>query len=252
MNTKREWAVITGAGTGIGRALAIQLAGKGWPVLGVGRREEPLRETMSAHPDRIRIVVADVSSDLDRRAYIPLEIPKEDQVGILVHNAAMLLPVMPLKDMDRVAWRTHMATNLDGPLFLTRALLPRMTRGSRILHVSSGAAHEAYRGWGAYCTSKAALNMVYRVLALELEPYGIRVGSVRPGVVDTPMQDQVREAPESVFPDLPRFSALKENGDLQSPERVARFLAWLLTETEDEEFSAREWDIGDSHQCPLD
>ncbi len=244
MNRKGDWAVITGGGTGIGRALAIHLAENGWHVLVVGRREEPLRQTRSANPDLIRIAVADVSTDIGRHA-IADAVPQQDHVGLLVHNAGMLLPVTPLKDIEKEAWRTHMATNLDGPLFLTQVLLPRMTRGSRILHISSGAAHEAYRGWGAYCTSKAALNMVYRVLDAELKSSGIRVGSVRPGVVDTPMQDQVRDVPESVFPDLPRFIALKEDGNLEPPSRVAPFLAWLLTATDDEEFSGGEWDIRD-------
>eukprot|EP00957_Ditylum_brightwellii_P005530 424079-Ditylum_brightwellii.AAC.1 len=91
-----------------------------------------------------------------------------------------------------------MAVNMEGPLFLTQALLPKLKAatttigGARVLHISSGASQKPYRGWGPYCTSKAGLNMIYRVLREELQPHNIHVGSVRPGVVDTPMQDQAR------------------------------------------------------------
>jgi Dehydrogenases with different specificities (related to short-chain alcohol dehydrogenases) len=137
-----------------------------------------------------------------------------------------------------------------GPLFLTKALLPRLIpdnveeeRGGRVLHISSGAAHYPYRGWGAYCTSKAAFHMLYRSLALELSPLGVSVGSARPGVVDTPMQDLIRQKSEQELPDVSRFRQLKDQGTLMDPSEVAIFLDWLLNETNDVEFSEKEWDV---------
>ena len=244
MKVNEKWAVVTGAGSGIGRSLTLELATRGFRVLGVGRRPEPLKKLQNENPSRISVVSADVSAHQGRLA-IGKALPVGHCVRLLVHNAGLLAPVAALKDVRAKDWRYHMAVNLEGPLFLTQRLLPKMAAGSRVLHLSSGAAHAPYRGWGAYCTSKAALHMLYRCMDQELEHAGIRVGSVRPGVVDTPMQDLVRSAPESVFPDLPRFVALKQEKHLTPPEKTAHFLAWLLLETEDPEFADQEWDIRD-------
>ena len=101
-------------------------------------------------------------------------------------------------NVDRESWGNVVATNLEAPLFLTQALIPNLKLSAaegdkpRVLNVSSGAAVNSYEGWGPYCITKAGLNMMYRCLSVELSHIGILVGSVRPGVVDTPMQDSVR------------------------------------------------------------
>ena len=87
--------------------------------------------------------------------------------------------------------------------------------------------------------------MIYKVLAVELDPLGIAVGSARPGVVDTPMQDLIREKKEDDLPDVSRFKIMKEQGNLVDSNEVAIFLDWLLHETDDVEFSEQEWDIRD-------
>ncbi len=165
------------------------------------------------------------------------------KIRFVVHNAAVLEPVKPLSKVSLKEWQTHFAINVEGPLFLTQALLMQLQAGSRILHISSGAAHHAYAGWGAYCSSKAALHMLYRVWTLELKDRGIRVGRVRAGVVDTPMQDRVRHATPDTFPALDKFLKLKEEGKLLDPQTVARYIGCLLTATDDETFSKQEWDI---------
>jgi NAD(P)-dependent dehydrogenase (short-subunit alcohol dehydrogenase family) len=144
--------------------------------------------------------------------------------------------------MELAEWRDHQAINVEGPLFLTKTLLDYL-RGGRILHISSGAAHHAYQGWGAYCTSKAALYMIYLTLREELKKYNIQVGSVRPGVVDTPMQDEVRKAKVENFPALSRFVDLKNEDKLFNPQAVADFIYKILTESNDQQFSEEEWDF---------
>lgn len=238
-------AVVSGAGTGIGRALTHALAKLGISVLGIGRREHLLQETRAAFPERIRILAADLATDAGRRAVVD-HLPPNTHIGLVVHNAATLQPVAPLLDVDPTAWIDHMAINVHAPLFLTQLMVPHMRAGSRILHVSSGAAHNPYRGWGAYCTSKAALHMIYQVLREELHERGILIGSARPGVVDTPMQGEVRASSPEVFPDLQRFVDLKDEGRLQAPDQVAKFLTWLLLDVEDERFSVQEWDVRDA------
>ena len=87
--------------------------------------------------------------------------------------------------------------------------------------------------------------MIYKVLASEVSHLGIAVGSARPGVVDTPMQDLIRQKTSAEMPDVSRFQIMKKQGSLVNPEDVAKFLDWLLHETNDVEFSEQEWDIRD-------
>lgn len=238
----KEIIVISGAGSGIGQALAWRFAEANQSVLALGRRLSALEMTKKKNEKKITILCTDVSKEQDRKQIARWFSEKGYSLKYLIHNAAVLEPVDRLLNISLQQWREHMAVNVEGPLFLTQALLPFMN-GARILHISSGAAHKPYSGWGAYCTSKAALHMIYQVLKEELRSGNISVGSVRPGVVDTPMQDKVREADRNVFPALDKFIALKDEQKLYSPKRVADFIAHLLSNTTDGEFSEKEWDI---------
>lgn len=252
-------SIITGGGTGLGAALAKRLVSRSKQVLIVGRRANKLLETKNqcSNPSLMRTVVADVSQPEGRHAILN-SLGENEWVDNLVHNAAILEPVGPLMDVKPDDWNNHMNINVTSPLFLTQTLLPKLkikngddndtnnnNEGGRVLHISSGAAHHGYRGWGPYCTSKAALHMLYQVLAAELSPHGIAVGSARPGVVDTPMQDLIREKTEEEMPDVSRFKIMKQQGSLVDPDDVAKFLDWLLHETDDVEFSEKEWDVRD-------
>lgn len=249
-------AVVTGGGTGIGAAISLSLASAGHAVIAVGRRAAPLAEVAARAPaGLVTPVPADVGTADGRRAVADAVARTGKRLDFLVQNAGTIGPIAPLGTVAEAEWRATMATNVDGPLFLLQALLPHMGAGSRVLHVSSGAAHSAIEGWGAYCASKAAFNMMYRVLAAELAPSGIAVGSVRPGVVETDMQAAIRAGD---FPDRSRFVALHERrralpdgvasapppeGGLDDPRNVGAFVAWLLLDTPAGEFSAAEWDI---------
>lgn len=233
-------ALVTGGGTGLGRAVTLALARRGMEVLAIGRRPGPLRETREREPDRVRTLSADVAREEGRAAIV--EAVGEGPLACLVHNAGVLTPVAPLAEVTLEQWRAHQAINVEGPLFLTGALLEPL-RGGRVLHVSSGAAHHAYRGWGAYCTSKAALHMIYQVYREELADRDIAVGSIRPGVVDTPMQAQVRELSPDVFPDRERFVEMKRTGRLRDPARSAAAIVALLLDTDAERFGRQEWDV---------
>ena len=168
----KEIAIVTGGGTGIGKALAIELAEKhNMDVLIVGRRPEPLKETAGLKADKITYCQADVGTELGRINVVD-RINANLRVKLLVHNAALLKPVTSITNIKPDEWRNHMAINVEAPLFLSQALLDKMNN-SRILHISSGAAHRAVAGWAAYCTSKAALFMLYQVMNAELNKRNI-------------------------------------------------------------------------------
>ena len=180
-----ERAIVTGAGSGIGRATAAALCERGLEVYGVGRREGALRDTATRiGGDKFHAVVADVSTPEGRGAIA-------DRIDgaastILVHNAATTGPLGPLDALTLDGFRATMASNVEGPLFLTKALMPKLARGSRVLHVSTGGAHQGFDGMLSYCASKAALRSVYESLRDE---YAGRIifGSAQPGVVATEM-----------------------------------------------------------------
>ncbi|KAL7526137.1 hypothetical protein ACHAXR_001337 [Thalassiosira sp. AJA248-18] len=270
----QHWAIITGGSSGIGVAILRRLVQRGEPnlhCLAVGRRlpqlEEAKRQAVLStgvdekggddhNNDRVHIVPADVSTPEGISAIVSA-LPPNARVKYLIHNAGMLGPIAPLAEIDRKTWQQVVATNLDAPLFLTQALLPHLKRcginddnsdgttKARVLHVSSGAAHGSYVGWGPYCVTKAGLHMMYQCLSAELSPHNILVGSVRPGVVDTPMQDEIREfnGPADHFPMQKKFFDLHDNDQLEKPENVAAYFHWLLSEVGDEEFCEQEWDI---------
>lgn len=262
-------AVVTGAGTGIGRALAVTLALKGLRVVCVGRRRDTLQETSqlaaaSAGAVACEVVPGDVSKEEDRAAIakkVAEIVGPDGGLQVLVHNAAVMGEVGQAENLSSQGFQNAMAINVEGPLFLTQALLPWLKKGgpSRVLHISSGAAHGPLPGWLSYCTSKAALLQVMRCLDSELGASGVRVGSVMPGVVDTLMQAEIRQKD---FPNVQYFKSLGEKTErergrgaqgpakpprdaLDRPENVADFLSWLLLDVPIVQFGGKEWDIND-------
>lgn len=237
-------SVITGAGSGIGRALTVELAGRGCRVLAVGRRIETLEETQALAPQLIDIYVADITDAKQRQGLIEASKAYEN-VTHLVHNAGMGEPIGELATIDLALWRQHMATNLEAPVFLTQGFVP-LLRGGRVLHISSALAHFPMPGTLAYCTSKAALFMVYQTLKMELVANQIAMGSVQPGIVDTEMQAAMRENTGLRIEDRNYFQAVQAAGYLIAPQTTAKFLAWLLCDLDPTEYSQQEWDIYDT------
>lgn len=234
--------IVTGGGSGIGRSLSHSLASRGETVMIVGRREEALKETSSFHPERITYIVCDVS-DPSHRESMCKGFNDTPNIKALVHNAGILEPLKPLADVSLAEWQFSQAVNVEAPLFLTQALLPKL-KGGRVLHLSSGAAHDAYSHWGAYCTSKSALYMLYRLFKQEVSD--VLFGSVMPGITDTAMQDMIRCSDTLPKEVLRFFRELKSENKLLTTETVAEFLTWLLLDVSDKNYAEKEWDIYDA------
>eukprot|EP00929_Paragymnodinium_shiwhaense_P079509 TRINITY_DN41400_c0_g1_i1.p1 TRINITY_DN41400_c0_g1~~TRINITY_DN41400_c0_g1_i1.p1 ORF type:complete len:370 (-),score=45.09 TRINITY_DN41400_c0_g1_i1:57-1082(-) len=271
-----EVAVITGAGSGIGRALTAALALKGLRVLAVGRRKDALAATkervriMGGSAEReVQTLSADVSKEEGRRQVaecVGTMVTDGTNLTCLVHNAAVIGELGDPLEVTEAGFQAAMATNVEAPLFLTKALathLAKAPHGGRVLQISSGAAYTALPGCLTYCTSKAALLHVMRCLDADLSEKGIRVASVMPGVVNTEMQEALRS---KEFASVGYFQTLAARtrdtaetpwpgprspprGELDMPENVADFLTWLLQEVPLDEYGGREWDINaDSDQ----
>jgi benzil reductase ((S)-benzoin forming) len=232
--------VITGGGSGLGRALALTLAQRQQPVLIVGRHQQTLEDTATMSP-LISYCCADVTLKQDR-ARIYATVANHSLQGV-IHNAGIIDPIVSMATISEEGWQQCMTTNVTAPLFLTQTLLP-LLHTARVLHIGSGAAYFPIKGWSAYCASKAALAMITRNWRIE-EP-DLLIASVMPGIIDTPMQATIRHA-EHMDPEKHEFFCdLKETGGLLSPETVAEFLTWLLLDVSAEHYVAQEWDIYDT------
>lgn len=151
----------------------------------------------------------------------------------LINNAAVEGPLAPVGQLDPVGIVDHVAINLTASMLLTDLFL-RHTEGWRalrtVVNITSGAAQHPYHGMSAYCATKAGLDMFGRSLALEQEgaENPVRVLAIAPGVLDTPMQDRIREVDPTLFRSKERFVALKREGRLTSPAAAARRILSLV------------------------
>ena len=179
----RPVAVVTGAGSGIGRAAALSLAARGLDVVCAGRRPGPLQETAGQVGGGARVVAADVSTDEGVSAIA--EVVGGAPVAALVHSAA-IEGIVSLADTTRPVFDKLVAVNLAGPFFLTRELRPVLADGSGVVFVGSVSALHGRSRHAAYAATKAALLGLTTSLAAELAPR-VRVNCVAPGATDTPM-----------------------------------------------------------------
>ena len=176
--------IVTGAGSGIGRATAVAFAEAGAHVLGVGRREGPLRDTANSH-NAITPFVADICADGAPSAVIDEAVGRWGRIDVLVNNAGAAA-VVPLAEVtgDRIA--ELFALNVIAPSLLARAALPhlREVQGS-IVNVSSTYGHRPLPGGSHYAASKAAIEMLTQSWALELAEANVRVNAVAPGPTES-------------------------------------------------------------------
>ena len=228
--------IVTGAGSGIGRATAMALASRGIKVLAVGRREAPLLETREAAPGLIDAASLDIS-DPDARAEL-IRLGRRMNADGLVH-AAGTFPIEPLSAITLAGWRAVFSTNLEARLFLSQGLAGTLGPEGRILFIGSMSATTPRKGATAYCASKAASFMLQECLKKEFADQGPSVGISIPGPVKTDMVTRGIAADPDIFPDGAGYDA----GPLVAPETVGTYLAWLMAETDAHEFSQGQWDI---------
>lgn len=242
MSTEKEFAVVTGASSGIGRATVIELS-RELPVLACARRAAELRETVRKGYGEIVPVVADVTTDEGLDAIVAAV--GEGQVRYLVHGAG-IYPIDSVHTLDAETWRRVMATNVDARLFLTQRLAGRFMRGARVLFIGSMSASKGRKGGMAYCTSKAASFMLQQCLRLEFAEQGVLFANTYPWLVDTALMHGAIDADRRVLPDGAEYAGYAAQGKLVTPQTVARFYRWLLTGTDDRAFNKEDWKIVDT------
>ena len=235
-------AIVTGAGTGIGQAIALKLAESGVRTFIVGRRPAPLEETVARSPkaNPIAALSADITDAADRSRAVQAALDRFGRIDILVNNAGVS-SIAPLLSSTEEEWRRVMATNVDAAFFMAQAVLPSMRarQWGRIVNIGSvygvlalnPSLYDAFTDEGtlgpkrqpAYHTSKGAILNLTRDLAAAVAKWKITVNTVSPGMVITEQSDGI------LSPEVERkLCDMTPLGRFGKPEEIAyavRFLA---------------------------
>lgn len=226
----KKLAIVTGTSRGLGYSITEQLLGSGWTVYGFSRSASPMQH------ERYQHVPMDLSDRLEVEHYFNSEFLKIigpdswDQIS-LVNNVGQLDPIATIQDIDFADLEQSFQLNTILPIWLMgfcRKVWP--SKPFIVVNISSGAATKPYQGWGAYCSTKAALRMAGQVFAAEQSSRKrpTQVYAYAPGVLDTSMQTQLRDSDPGVFSDVQRFKTLHEQGDLIHPDLPAQHIVGLI------------------------
>jgi NAD(P)-dependent dehydrogenase (short-subunit alcohol dehydrogenase family) len=226
-------ALVTGAGTGIGRGTALVLARYGAAVAVSGRREAEIAETVAlveAAGGRALPVVCDVSNENDVRAMVAATVDQLGGLDIAVNNAGTLGRLGPIRELSGDDFELTIGTNQRGVfLCLVHELRAMAGSGGAIVNISSVNATVPEPEAALYCSSKAAIDMMTRVAAVEAAP-AVRVNGIRPGFVLTPMHDAALDAMGGETPELvATVEGMVPLGRRAEPEEIGEAVAWLCS-----------------------
>ncbi|WP_328747362.1 glucose 1-dehydrogenase [Streptomyces sp. NBC_00285] len=187
-------ALVTGAGSGIGRDIALAFAAEGAQVVVAGRRREPLSDTVRLIEEvggKALAVTADVSRGAEIEAVMEAAVDRFGSLDVAVNNAGVFRGGQPLADLSSAHWQEQLDINLTGVFLALRAEVRRMrsqSSGGAIVNIASSiGAHTRRPGAAAYAATKAAVSALTRGAALDHIRDGVRINAVSPGPVDTPM-----------------------------------------------------------------
>jgi 3-hydroxy acid dehydrogenase / malonic semialdehyde reductase len=179
---------ITGATSGIGKACAEKFAANNFNIIITGRRAEKLEAVKIALEKNNAIQVTTLCFDVQSKkdVFDNIEKIKHLPIDILINNAGLALGKDPFDEAEMHDWETMMQTNVNGLLYITRALLPQLkiTKG-HIVNIGSTAGKEVYENGNVYCASKFAVNALSQAMRIDLVKHSIKVTSINPGAVET-------------------------------------------------------------------
>lgn len=215
--------IITGGSKGLGFGLAKEYHSNGYRVISIARSKVEKLYSLEQYQcdlsltESIEDTINEVFSHFDKNNTSNLT---------LINNAGNLGTVNTLENIESSDIDYTLKVNLTAPLILC-SLFIKLSKGweckKQILNISSGAAVNPYESWAMYCTSKAGLDMLTKVISKEQKDIknGVSTVSIYPGIVDTEMQAKARNAPRENFKSVQRFIDFFNNGELSTPQQVA-------------------------------
>lgn len=224
-------ALVTGASSGIGKAIAIEMGHQGANVIvnyiGKSDAADQVVTTITQADAEAIAIQADVSKQADVAAMISGAIQKWGHIDVLVNNAGVEHE-SPFLEKTEAEWDKVVGVNLKGVFLCTQVAAREMARKQRGTIINISSVHEdlPFPGYAAYCASKGGLRMLCRDLALELAKYNINVVNVAPGAINTPINERTMRDPEKVL-------ALKREiplGRVGEPSEVAKLVCFLASD----------------------
>ncbi|MCS5491416.1 SDR family NAD(P)-dependent oxidoreductase [Algoriphagus limi] len=213
---ERKIALITGASSGIGKACALILAKNGYDLIVTGRRKERLEELKKEVPEGIEVLplIFDVR---DKEAVFQIlgNLPDRwKNIDVLINNAGNAHGLDPIQTGDTEDWDAMMDINVKGLLYVSKAIIPGMTerKSGTIINIGSIAGKEVYPNGNVYCGSKHAVDAITKGMRIDLNPFGIKVIGIHPGLVET------------------EFSLVRFKGDSERAEKVYQGYQPLLAQ----------------------
>jgi 3-oxoacyl-[acyl-carrier protein] reductase len=227
-------AVVTGAGSGIGQAIATKMAKEGAKIIVADLREDAAHETLNfikQEGGEGLAVIADVTKTGEVSSMIEYAVREYGTVDILVNNAGAPMSFTPIEEVSEELWDLMMNVNAKGPYLGCKYAVPHMKKQGRgsIINIASIASKRARPGLNAYCASKGAVLLLTKALAIELAGAGIRVNAVNPGPADTPMLPKFfvnmdEESGRKIFEDSVPL------GRMCKPEDIANMALYLASD----------------------
>ena len=215
----QKLALITGTGSGIGKALAELLLDKNYKVIGYSRTNQIIHINFTF----IKIDLSNLG--VTKKLVFP-EANKSEV--LLVNNAATIGTIVPFNKKKIKDTITEYQLNLIAPTLLSQKFISTYKENSKLLsNLGSGAANSPIPSWSTYCATKAGLDMLTQVIAEENHK-NLTVFSVHPGIVDTNMQKKIRETKPDLFPLLSKFTSYYANNELENTETVAKKLYYII------------------------
>jgi benzil reductase ((S)-benzoin forming) len=221
--------IITGGSRGLGLGMATYFVERGDTVVSIQRTKDSAFQKIQTFS--IDLSQRFSAQELFNSIFTNISLSDFYQIS-LINNAGMIEPISPTSRISESFAERNIALNLTAPILLTSEFLKQTEKhnGKRIVfNVSSGVARNPKQNWAVYSAAKAGLEAFSVAVQKELgEASQSKVITFDPGIMDTTMQAEIRNSSEEDFPELKRFIAFKENGDLLDPQRVGKIAAQVI------------------------
>lgn len=212
--------IITGVSRGLGKEILELFLTTSNQIVCIGR----VFPKIEIHfMKTITFIKQDMSDDFSSITSSDLGINKSTQEVVFINNAGTIEPISRVGQFTHSNIKTAISVNFIYPVYITNNLISICRENNitlRILNITTGAAKSPFAGWSLYCATKAATRMFFDCLVLENERFSVK--HIDPGVMDTGMQETIRNAQKEHFPEKDKFIKFKCNNELKSPRQVAR------------------------------